>query len=57
MGLDDEEEDVICYRMTLRETRRYWEVNKKKHLIALLGELAFEEIMDLTYGRIRDDET
>jgi hypothetical protein len=29
MGLDDEEEDVICYPMTLRETRRYWEVKKK----------------------------
>jgi hypothetical protein len=27
--LDDEEEDVICYPMTLRETRRYWEVKKK----------------------------
>jgi hypothetical protein len=55
-GWDDEEEDVICYRMTLRkqEDSGKW---KRKHLIALRGELAFEDVMDLTYDRIRDDET
>ena len=30
---------------------------KRKHLIVRRGELVFEEIMDLTYDRTRDDET
>jgi hypothetical protein len=31
----------------LKEMRRYWEL-KRKHLIALCGELALEETMDLS---------
>lgn len=44
---DDEEEEVICYRMTLKkqEDSGKW---KGKHLIERRGELVFEEIMDLT---------
>jgi hypothetical protein len=39
MGRKDEEEDAICYRITLRK-RDDTGKRKRKHLMALCGELA-----------------
>ena len=53
--MQDEEEDVNSYWMTLgkREVTESW---KRKHLITLSEEHALEGIMDLSQGRLRDDD-
>jgi len=47
-GLEGEEEGVSSYWMTLRKKKDTgnW---KRKHYIALCGELALEETMDMSY--------
>ena len=47
-GLEDEEEGVSSYWMTLKEQKVVgkW---KRKHYIALCGELALDEAMDMSY--------
>jgi hypothetical protein len=53
-GLDDEEEDVSSNLMTLmkRENIGIW---KRKHYIALCGELVLEEAMDLSQFRLYNE--
>jgi DNA phosphorothioation-dependent restriction protein DptG len=52
--IEDEEENTSSYWMILR--KREDAVNlKTKHYIALCGELALEETMDLSYDRLQDE--
>jgi hypothetical protein len=48
-GRKDEEEDVSSYWMTLRKRKDTLHC-KRKHQIALCGELALEKATDLSYG-------
>jgi hypothetical protein len=52
-GMDDEEKDISSYWMTL--TKREGTVNgKRRHQLALCGEFALEEAMDLSLDRLRN---
>jgi hypothetical protein len=50
-GWEDDEEDVSSY-WKIKEKRECVGVWKKKHYIALSGELVLEEAMDLLQGRL-----
>jgi hypothetical protein len=45
---EDEEEGVRSLLDNLKEKRRYWKLRKRKHYIALCGEISLEEGTDLS---------
>jgi hypothetical protein len=53
-GWEDQEEDVSTYWMTLRETEDTG-IRKRKHEIALRGQLTSEQAMDLSQDRLHNE--